>query len=182
MSPDSPARPLGAGFPLDRPRRLVVLRHAKAVSEVGSGSDHGRVLTDRGRRDARKVAEQLATIGWVPERVIASNAARTLETWERMLERITGPIPLVASPRLYGGGPEELRELVSAVPSEVHTVLVIGHNPGWEQVVAWLTGDLVPMGTANAALLLRQAPSWADALAPASFALRAVLRPTEVGD
>jgi phosphohistidine phosphatase len=159
-------------------RRLIVMRHAKSAWDTEAPTDHARPLTSRGQRDAGRVAEQLVQLGWVPDQVVSSDAARTLETWERMVQSITGPIPFVATPALYHAGPEAFRAVVGALPDAVRTPLVLGHNPGWEQVVAWLTGTLVPLGTANAVLMSRDGDGgWSAALQPESFTVTAVLRP-----
>lgn len=161
-------------------RRLIVVRHAKAAP-ADHGPDHARPLTERGRRDARRVAERLVELGWVPQRVLSSDSARTLETWEHMSDRLPAGIPLLPSRRLYNAGIPELKELLSEQPDEVSAVMAVGHNPGWENVVSLLTGNLVAMGTAHAALLLRPLPGWNRAFEPGTWQLVELLRPKEEG-
>ena len=75
----------------------------------------------------------------------------------------------------------ELRLELAALPDDVTTVLAIGHNPGWQEVVAWLCGEWESMATANAALLETSAPSWPEALARRkSWTLETILRPKEL--
>ncbi|MEZ4239561.1 MAG: histidine phosphatase family protein [Myxococcota bacterium] len=148
-------RRTASGRPRDR-----ASAHRHAPRQVRQrGADRPRPAAQpRGRRDARRVAEQIVSLGWTPDRVVASDSARTLETWERMLEGLTLPIPMSSTPLLYHAGPDAFLEVVGRLPEEVRLPLVLGHNPGWEQVVAWLTGELVPMGTAHAVLLVRADP------------------------
>lgn len=161
-------------------RRLVVMRHAQAKSPHTGEVDHERRLTDRGRKDARKIAEHLVELGWVPERVVCSDSARTVETWARMVDRMPGPIEVLTTPRLYGAGFAELSAVAAEQPDVVRSLLVIGHNPGWEEVVNELSGEPVTLGTANAALLAHpDAAGWRDALEPGSWRLVDVLRPKE---
>ena len=63
-------------------RRLIVLRHAKSAWDTDAATDHERPLNKRGRRDALRVAEKIAKLGWQPEQVISSDAERTRETWK----------------------------------------------------------------------------------------------------
>lgn len=167
-------------------RRLIVMRHAKA-SWDDAAEDFDRALTERGRRDARRIAIELVSLGWVPERVLTSEAVRARQTWEAMAEGLSPPAPLGAGPAsvsirasLYHAGLDAFEEAVRTVPDEVGTLLVIGHNPGWEQVVRALTGRTVPLGTADAVLLTAvgaSAPGWSAALAARDFDIHAVLRP-----
>ena len=57
-------------------RRLIVMRHAKSSWKNESLRDHERPLNKRGRRDAPRIGEELASLGWVPQRVISSDATR----------------------------------------------------------------------------------------------------------
>ncbi len=65
-------------------RRIIVMRHAKSSWKSDAPDDHSRPLNRRGRRDAPRVAQELARRGWVPERVFSSDARRTRQTWEIM--------------------------------------------------------------------------------------------------
>ena len=80
-------------------------------------------------------------------------------------------------PSLYHAGVGELREAFHGVPEDIDCVLALGHNPGWEEVVACLTGQSITMTTANAALLETDCPSWPDAVANNGWILREVIRP-----
>jgi phosphohistidine phosphatase len=158
----------------------MVVRHAKASHE-DHGSDHARPLTHKGRRQARHLAEKLAEMGWIPERVLCSDAARTVETWGRMSDRLPAGIEVLVTRRLYGAGPAELGAVLSEQPEILHTLMVVGHNPGWEQVVAALTGKVTPLGTAHAALLCADAPGWRGVLESGAphWQIVEVVRPKE---
>ncbi|HZI98950.1 MAG TPA: histidine phosphatase family protein, partial [Actinomycetales bacterium] len=62
------------------PRRLLLIRHAKAAPD-DDGGDHGRGLTARGRRDAAAIGRWLADNDLVPDLVLCSDARRARETW-----------------------------------------------------------------------------------------------------
>ncbi|MFF3205318.1 SixA phosphatase family protein [Streptomyces sp. NPDC002962] len=123
------------------PRRLVVLRHAKSAWPEGV-PDHERPLAPRGLRDAPAAGRALAEAGRVPDLALCSTAARARGTWElAAAEWETPPPPVRFDPRLYGAVVRELLEVVHETPAEVGTLLLVGHNPGLEELVLDLAGD-----------------------------------------
>lgn len=163
-------------------RRLVIMRHAKS-SWKGEMGDHDRPLNKRGRREAPLVAAQLEARGWSPELVVSSDATRTRETLARMVDQFH-PWPQVEfSPTLYLAGPHALREIVAGVGDEIATVLALGHNPGWEEAVAWLSDEHVHLATADAVLLESSGDSWREALREeGTWQLVDILRPGDVDE
>ncbi|HBP23622.1 MAG TPA: hypothetical protein DEA08_38325 [Planctomycetes bacterium] len=162
-------------------RRLIVMRHAKSSWKNESLRDHERPLNKRGRRDAPRIGEELASLGWVPQRVISSDATRTRETWELLAEPLGGEPEVRFTGELYLAGPNEVESALRPLPDEVDTAMVLGHNNGWEEVVAWLSRNPVTMTTANAALLSVEAPTWEDALdRMGEWTLHQVVRPKEL--
>ncbi len=158
-------------------KRLIVMRHAKSDWEVGASSDHERPLNERGRREAPSVGERLTELRAIPELAISSDAVRTRETWES----IRGSFPrakLELEPTFYLGGLDALTERFARVADDVETVLVLGHNPGWEDMASTLSGDRVELKTAYAAILeSREDGPWASALHPGGFKLKKVVKP-----
>ncbi len=155
--------------------RLILMRHAKSSWKDPTLGDHARPLNKRGRRDAPAMAERLAARGWVPELALVSDAARTEETWAWMAERLGEP-PFHLIPALYHGTLDAIRDAVQRYHGGCRTVLVLGHNPGWEEAVAELCGHTVIMKTANAALLRHHLP-WERALQRDDWVLDALLVP-----
>lgn len=158
--------------------RLILMRHAKSSWNAAAESDHARPLNGRGRKDAPKIGRELARRGWVPDRVLSSDAARTRETFARMQDALgfAGDAELV--PALYHGGIGEVRAAAAALPDAVGTVLLLGHNPGWEEVLACLAGGDEELKTGSCALLSIDAPRWADALArEGAWRLEALIHP-----
>lgn len=162
-------------------RRLIVLRHAKSDWDSEAKGDHARPLDDRGRRSAPRIAERLRTMGWVPQVVISSDAARTRETWACMQPALGAPA-VSFTRTLYLMGIDEIRAALREQAPEVDTVMVLGHNPGWEDAVHELSGVRVRMTTCNAALLQCpvQTQTWADAVARSDWTLEKLLRPKEL--
>lgn len=112
----------------DLPRRLVVMRHAKA--EPYASTDHVRRLTDRGRNDARAAARHLAETGLVPDHALVSDSRRTRMTWEEVGDVLGCGDEVACYDRtVYGGGVDAIVEALSVTPEERSTVVLVGHNP-----------------------------------------------------
>ncbi|MGW0837182.1 SixA phosphatase family protein [Streptomyces prunicolor] len=121
-------------------RRLVVLRHAKSAWPEGV-PDHQRPLAPRGRRDAPAVGIALAETDSLPDLALCSTAVRARQTWELASAEWGTPPPVRYEPSLYAADVPELLDAVHQVPPEVETLLLIGHNPGLEDLVLDLAGD-----------------------------------------
>lgn len=160
-------------------KRLIIMRHAKSSWTSGATTDHQRPLNKRGRRAAPLVGARLRDLGWVPDLVIASDSQRTRETWQRMQAEFPHPVKERFSSAFYHGGPAALASVCSNLAADVSTLLVLGHNPGWEEAVASLSRQWIRLTTANAALLQCDARDWAEAMA-GDWALVDVLRPKEL--
>lgn len=121
---------------MQKTRRLVIVRHAKA--ETFAPSDDQRSLTDRGRADARLLGEWLATEGIDPDAAYVSTALRTRETWDGVAAGAGWSLEPVYDGGLYDTDEEGALDIVRAVPAETGTVVVIGHNPTVGMLVALL--------------------------------------------
>jgi phosphohistidine phosphatase len=165
-------------------RRLVVLRHAKSSWPTGV-ADHERPLAPRGRRDAPAAGRALAEDDWLPDLALCSTAVRARQTWELAAEQWGTPPPVRLDQRLYGADVPELLEAVSEVPDQVLTLLLIGHNPGLEDLVLELAGDSLgdalddvqtKFPTSAVAILAWHGVGW-DELAPGTALLTDMIVP-----
>lgn len=121
------------------------------------------------------IAEKLLELGWVPEQVLSSNAERTRQTWAKMAD-VLGHLPADFIPGLYlSSAQHAIEELVMHADDE-STVLLLGHNPGLEQLVFDLSGQSERLTTCNAALLTSTAKDWKTALR-GRWTLDQVVRP-----
>jgi len=160
-------------------KRLIVMRHAKSDWSSGASTDHARPLNERGRREAPITAARLARLGWAPERVGSSDSQRTRETLELALPHWPGAV-VSYHHELYFAGAEVVRKLGESLPDEVCTWLVLGHNPGWEELVEELGGRSIALKTSYAAMLVSGASTWAEAFARgADWTLERVLGPKD---
>jgi phosphohistidine phosphatase len=125
-------------------RRLMLLRHAKAEKAKSGEPDRDRPLSGRGRRDAPKIGTYMARHKLLPERALVSPALRTRETWD-LLDEALAAVPLVLyDEHLYDASVETLVKATQNTPREVHSLLVIGHNPGLHDLARLLiaSGDV----------------------------------------
>jgi phosphohistidine phosphatase len=145
-------------------RRAIFMRHAKSGWDDPAMDDHDRPLAPRGLRDAPRVAAALVARGWIPEQVLCSDAVRTRQTWERMAGAFSEAPPVAFSRALYHAHLGDVRRAAADVPDTVGTLLILGHNPGWEEAVGWLTAISVELKTGAAALIEGHGTSWGEAL------------------
>ncbi|WEN15435.1 histidine phosphatase family protein [Rhodanobacter sp. AS-Z3] len=117
---------------------LILLRHAEAVPIEASGDgDQQRPLSRRGEQEAQAAGLWLATHKLRPDRVLCSPTRRTDETTRLALAAIdNAPVPQPAE-EIYDASPGELLALLDQ-HNDADTVLLVGHNPGIERLVALL--------------------------------------------
>lgn len=122
-------------------KRLAILRHAKSSWADAGMDDFDRPLNDRGRKAARRIGEELKVRELHFDLVLASSAARVCETLaEAGAEYEFGP-DVRFDDELYGASEAMLLRVVRALPEKMQSVLIVGHNPGLEHIVARLSRD-----------------------------------------
>ena len=161
-------------------RRLIVMRHAKTSWSTPACSDHERPLTQRGREDAARVGSALVEAGWLPNLVLSSDAQRTRETLAVLRDAFPGNVEAWFLPSFYHEGPSALAEELPLIAEDVECLLLLGHNPGWEILVAQLSNEHVILKTATAALLSLTLSEWKHALRAGQWALEKVIHPKEL--
>lgn len=121
---------------------LLLLRHAKSSWVDPTLPDHDRPLASRGRRDAKRIAKHLAglELELEPELVLCSSAVRTRETLELVRPALDNSKVLFED-GLYGASSDELLARIRVVPDAVGSVMLIGHNPGLEQLALLLASS-----------------------------------------
>jgi phosphohistidine phosphatase len=115
-------------------RRLLLLRHAKSSWDEPALADHDRPLAPRGRRASKLIAKHLRDEGPSLDLVLCSSSRRTRETLERILPALAEEPAVEIEAGIYAASAHELLERLRAVDQEVNTVLLIGHNPGIEEL------------------------------------------------
>jgi phosphohistidine phosphatase len=160
-------------------RLLLLARHAKSSWDNAALGDHQRPLNARGQGDAPRVGAHLRERGWVPQQTLSSDAMRTRQTWALMSPALAPDTPVRWLRDLYLAAPGEILAQLGQAPEACQALMVLGHNPGMEDLASLLSGQRIRMTTANVVVLRGQAQSWAQA-AQGSWSLEAVVRPREL--
>lgn len=139
-------------------KSLCLLRHAKTERDSPTGRDFDRSLDERGQADAERMGKEIVDLGLWFDMVLASPARRAVET----VQRLAG-IDATWDERIYNATTGELLGLVQDVADDVERLLMVGHNPGFEELASLLAGR--PIGLPTGALVELELPidRWRDA-------------------
>ena len=144
------------------PRTLYLLRHAKSSWKDASMRDFDRPLKGRGRDAAKQIGKRLGEEKPHPELVVCSPAARTRETADIVLKHARLKVELTFDKRIYEASLRDLLQVVADIPDDKQTAMMIGHNPGFEELVAFLSGEHRRMPTCGLAKIRLDVASWKD--------------------
>jgi phosphohistidine phosphatase len=136
-------------------RRIWLLRHAKSDWADAHLKDHDRPLNNRGRRSAAQVATTLHREKIHLDLVLVSTARRAADTANHL------DLPITRDSALYNASANDLVHRLREVPADVMSVMLVGHNPGIEELAMHL-GDDDGMSTATLLAFDVEADTWAD--------------------
>ena len=129
-----------AGRPVGVMKRLLLMRHGKSDWNKPGQEDTERSLAPRGHKATLRIAAWVEQQNLRPDMALVSTARRTQETWQ-LAENVFGAV--VATKyleALYLASAGEILEQLAAVSDDHQTVIVIGHNPGFESLAQLLAG------------------------------------------
>jgi phosphohistidine phosphatase len=168
---------------------LLLLRHAKSSWEMPALADYDRPLAKRGLKAAPRMGAEIAVLGLRPDLVLCSGAKRTRETLDLVLAALGPPPPeVVYDDAIYMAPPAGLIQFLRRQPAASTTLMVVGHNPGLEELAELLVGggdeelretleEKFP--TCALAVITFDAKTWAD-IAPGTGALARFLTPARL--
>jgi CHAD domain-containing protein/phosphohistidine phosphatase SixA len=167
-------------------RTLLVLRHAKSSWDSDAPGDFARPLAGRGRKDAPRIGTWMKRHQLLPDHVVSSPALRARETTEAVCAGLEYPAQRIQwDKRLYLADLDTLLQVIHECPRKRHALLLVGHNPGMDELVEFVCGPQLPctdngklMTTAALAVIELQ-DSW-DKLAGHRGLLRNLVRPREL--
>jgi phosphohistidine phosphatase len=126
-------------------RELLILRHAKSAWDTPAETDYDRPLNGRGKRDAPRVGGWLRDQGLHPDHVVASPARRARQTARRACKVLDFDRDAIDwQPDVYLADVPTLLDVLAGCPATARRVLLIGHNPGLEELLAFLVAPLAP--------------------------------------
>lgn len=141
-------------------KTLIIIRHAKSLQTFGNDKD--RNLTERGHRDAAKMAQKLLEKGYKIDRIFSSTASRTAQTAEYFANaNQIEPGKIKYFDKLYLAGVLEIEESILWLKENVNTLAVVGHNPGVSNFVRDITGKSIEdLPTCGIAIIQLDMNNW----------------------
>jgi phosphohistidine phosphatase len=142
-------------------RTLILLRHAKS-DWSGTDADIDRPLSKRGLHEAPQAGRWLAHDVASIDLAVVSPANRARKTWDLASAELDSRPPASIDDRMYGASASQLLSVVRALPDDAETVLLVGHNPGMEELASLLTDEPMSMPTSALAVIAVQG-AWSTA-------------------
>lgn len=167
---------------------LLLLRHAKS-DWLQDCSDYTRPLNSRGRRDAPRLGHWLKRQQLLPDCVMSSPAQRARQTVEAVCQNAGIPLQNIQwLDALYLASLEQLCTMLRTTPAGCTRLLLVGHNPGLEELLLYLSATPLPrktngklLTTATLARLQLPDTGWSQ-LSRACAQVLAIQYPAELGD
>jgi phosphohistidine phosphatase len=160
-------------------KELLILRHAKSSWDHPELADHDRPLSKRGKSDAPRMGEWLWREELTPDLIISSTARRARTTAEAVAEACDYDGDVILTRDLYHADALTYLDVAQQL-GEVHKrIMLVGHNPGIEELVEDLSGHYERMPTAAIAWFSLAIDTWAALTEDVSAELKAVWLPRE---
>lgn len=119
-------------------KRLLLLRHAKSSWDNPDLADVARLLAPRGIEAALLMGHTIAQRNWLPDRALVSSAERTVETWRLVSGEWTSRPDASFSHTLYEAPADAILAEIRGNGGDGETLMVVGHNPGLEDLAGRL--------------------------------------------
>ena len=143
-------------------KSILILRHAKSSWKHPELSDHNRPLNKRGMRDAPLIGEFLKNEHLIPDFIISSNAKRAHSTAKIVAKASGYKREIVLNQSLYAAQPTAYIDVLRDLSNEYTRVLVVGHNPGLEELVSMLTGESHSLSTCSLVHIQLRVNKWTE--------------------
>jgi phosphohistidine phosphatase len=143
-------------------KTLLILRHAKSSWDKPGLADIERPLNKRGSHDAPRVGAFIKEAGLVPDVIMSSPAVRAIKTAEAVADACSYEGNIEIEEDFYPGGPGDYLEALNNIPDDPRRVMIVGHNPGLEELLNELTGESETLPTAALAQVNLPIQRWLD--------------------
>ena len=137
---------------------LTFVRHGKSEAPADI-SDKARTLSARGSADVLKIAHRLKEQGLAPTRIVSSDATRAVMTATILGEILETEV--VYNSTLYNTDESSVLSFLSSVEENIVDLMLVGHNPTWEELVHFLSGEFYVMPPASV-VQIELLSSWKD--------------------
>lgn len=134
-------------------RELLIFRHGKSDWDSAASSDFDRPLAKRGRKAVKRMAHWLREQNLLPQRILSSPAERARQTAVRLCRFVEIPESrIVWEEAIYAAEVEDLLAVLANDSGQNGRLMIIGHNPGLEELVEYLAGKPIEAPTGTPAL------------------------------
>lgn len=162
-------------------KTLYLLRHAKSNWKEPGLQDFDRPLNERGREAAPLVGRLIRKRKLRVDLLLSSPAARARQTADLVKESAGLSADLLNDERIYEADAVALLEVVTQAAESADTLMLVGHNPGMEELLTLLTGEEQHMPTAALACVALDVDQWGKARA-GTGRLEWLVRPKELAE
>lgn len=122
-------------------KTIYLVRHAKSSWSSDALADFDRPLSPQGERDAKRVGEELLSLHWLPQKVIASPAIRAKQTCKILCREIDYSIESIEwNSEIYAAYTVTLLHILTNLDESIESVMLLGHNPAMEDLLVHLCG------------------------------------------
>jgi len=143
-------------------KTLLILRHAKSSWSNPGSADIERPLNRRGKRDAPRMGMLLREEDLIPDIILCSPAKRAHKTAQSVSLECGYEGIIEIQEEFYPGDPDSFIEILAAIPDQIDSALIVGHNPGLEELLDVLTGESAKMQTSALAKISLPIDRWVE--------------------
>ena len=143
-------------------KTLLILRHGKSSWKYDDLADHDRPLKKRGKSDSEKVGKHIEKNDLVPQLIISSSATRARITAKLVANACGYDAKIIKDHGIYMAAPEDIIRSLHKVDDSFQRIMIIGHNPGLEDLLAYLTENYYALPTCALAHVDLPVTSWSD--------------------
>ena len=161
-------------------KTVLLLRHAKSSWDHPGRNDRERPLNKRGKRQAPEMGKLINAENLTPDLILSSPAKRACKTAQAVAEACGYDGEIEQIDDFYPGAPDDYLRVLSELPDGVRRVMVVGHNPGLEELLRVLVGELRTLSTATLAQVELPLEAWQDLTASTRGELVRILRAPEI--
>jgi len=162
-------------------KTLLLLRHAKSSWEDADLKDFDRPLNERGLKTAPLIGRELKRRKLQPELILSSPAKRARQTTELVIQAAKLKAKVQFDERIYEASARRLFEIVAAIKPSVNLALLVGHNPGFEELTKVLTSQNTRLRTASLVCIELNLEKWGS-VRPGVGELKWIVDPKSVSE
>jgi len=143
-------------------KTLLLLRHAKSSKDDPSLPDFERPLNKRGKEDSKLIGNFIGKKRLTPDVVLSSPAKRARQTTELVLKAAGLKLDPIFDERIYEASPRRLLQVVGEIDDTARFAILVGHNPGFEDLFQLLVGKALDLPTASLASIALRVEKWSN--------------------